>query len=161
MKKYLTVLFGIIFAVITTGCSGQTESKPAAEPKTVEKETPVATSNIDTSVFAYADSVDVTDSRDTTKHVDVVVHMSEELTPALATQHVFKQAYDFLQQADIKGAKTVTIGVMVGDFRVAQITVDTAKFKAGEDYIKSVIQASKIDKMTPEVESYGKETQKW
>lgn len=164
MKKYLMVFIGIIFAVIMTGCSGDNEPKPAAEPKTVEKDTPVtpaATSNIDTSVFSYAESVDVTDSRDTAKHIDVVVHMSDELTPELATQHVFKQAYDFLQQADIKGAETVTIGVMNGDFRVAQITVDTAKFKAGENYFQSVMKASKIDKMNPEVKTYGKETGNW
>lgn len=66
---------------------------------------------IDTSVFVYAEKVDVTDAREITNHVDVVVHMSENLKKGLAVQHVFGQTYEFLQQEDIKGAETVTIGV--------------------------------------------------
>lgn len=116
---------------------------------------------INTSVFVYATKVDVTDSRDITEHIDLVVHMKDSVKPGLATQHVFSQAYDFLQQDDIKGAKTVTIGIMTGDQRVAQITVDAAKFKAEEHLIKSVLSASTIDKMYPEVEEYGQVMELW
>lgn len=38
MKKYLTIFIGIIFAVIVTGCSGQTETKPAATADTSSDE---------------------------------------------------------------------------------------------------------------------------
>ncbi|MGG4092076.1 hypothetical protein [Paenibacillus lautus] len=116
---------------------------------------------IDTSGFVYATKVDVTDSRDITEHIDVVVHMKDSVKPGLATQHVFTQAYDFLQQDDIKGAKSVTIGVMSGDHRVSQITVDASKFKAEEHLIKSVLSASTIDKMYPEVEEYGQIMELW
>lgn len=116
---------------------------------------------INTSVFVYATKVDVTDSRDITEHIDVVVHMKDTVKPGLATQHVFTQSYDFLQQDDIKGAKTVTIGVMSGDHRVSQFTVDASKFKAEEHLIKSVLSASTIDKMYPEVEEYGKVMELW
>lgn len=111
---------------------------------------------ISTEVFAYAKSVDVNDSRELTKHIDVVVHMHEELTAGLATQHVLTQTYDFLQQEDIKGAKTVTISVKQGDKRVSQFTVDVIKFKAGEHLIKSILDASTIDKMSDEVKEHGK-----
>ncbi|WP_339267704.1 hypothetical protein MKY48_27410 [Paenibacillus sp. FSL W8-0187] len=116
---------------------------------------------IDTSVFAYAMKVDVTDSRDITEHIDLVVHMKDSVKPGLATQHVFTQAYDFLQQDDIKGAKTVTIGIMSGDHRVTQITVDAPKFKPEEHLIKSVLGASTIDKMYPEVKEYGQVMELW
>lgn len=119
------------------------------------------TDGIETSVFVYATKVDVTDARDITQHIDLVVHMNEQVKPGLATQHVFTQAYDFLQQDDIKGAKTITIGVMSGKFRVAQITVDMSKFKPEEHLIKSVLKASTIDKMYPEVKDYGKVMELW
>lgn len=116
---------------------------------------------INTSVFVYAEKVDVTDARDITEHINLAVFMSDKLTTGLATQHVISQAYDFLQQDDIKGAKTVTIGVMSGKFRVAQFTVDMNKFKAGEHLINSVLDASEIDKMYPEVQEYGKVMELW
>lgn len=118
-------------------------------------------SKVDTTVFVYAESVDVTDARDITQHIDIVVHMSNELTPGLATQHVFTQAYDFLQQKDIQGTKTVTIGVMQGDLRISQITIDVSKFKAGEHLVKSVLDASTIDKMNDDVKEFGKVMNLW
>jgi hypothetical protein len=121
----------------------------------------IVDAEIDTSVFAFAQSVDITDARDTNKHIDLVVNMSEEITPALATQHVFLQTYNFLQQKDIKGADTITIGVMNGKFRVTQITVDCKKFVAGENLLTSVMAASKIDKMDDVVVQFGKETGFW
>lgn len=135
---------------------------PTITPSTTKQEEPrKEKSKINTSVFAYAKSVNVTDARDITKHIDLIVNMSEEPTQGLVTQHVFTQSYDFLQQEDIKGAETVTIGVMHGKIRVAQITVDIKKFVAGDHFVKSVLEASKIDKMNDEVKKYGKTMELW
>lgn len=38
-------------------------------------------------MVVHAKSVDVNDIRELTQHIDVVVHMHEELTAGLATQH--------------------------------------------------------------------------
>ncbi|UNK20450.1 hypothetical protein MNQ98_10735 [Paenibacillus sp. N3/727] len=166
-------------AVETTPTEDMVENEPKAEnesaadskPSTETTETDSATKvedntsdqepKIDTAVFVYADKVDITDSRDITEHIDVVVHMKEEVKPGLATQHVFTQTYEFLQQKDIEGANTITIGVMSGDLRVAQITVNLSEFKAGDHFINSVLEASKIDKMTDEVKEYGNTMELW
>ncbi|MFS0777655.1 hypothetical protein ABC255_16850 [Neobacillus sp. 3P2-tot-E-2] len=83
--------------------------------------------------------------------------MNEELTPQLATQHVLNQSYDFLQQEDLAGANTVTIGVMHGETRVFQFTVDKTKFTPNdsEPMVNVVLQASKVDKSTPEIDEYA------
>ncbi|AKM19787.1 hypothetical protein GARCT_02536 [Geobacillus sp. 12AMOR1] len=164
-RWWVWVLALIIIGAIASG--GGEDSEPAnAEPKKEEtsskpKETKATENKIDTSVFEYAKKVNVTDSRETTKHIDVVVHMSTEPTPGLATRHVFSQTYDFLQQDDVKGAETITIGVMQGEKRIAQITVDIKKFQPGEQVIDSVLKASTIDKMSPEVKEFGKTTGLW
>lgn len=136
----------------------KTTDQPVTEKQSQKTE---KTDGIDTSVFVYATKVDVTDARDITEHIDLVVHMNEDVKLGLATQHVFTQAYDFLQQDDIKGAKTVTIGVMSGNLRVAQITIEMSKFKPEGQLIKSVLEASSIDKMYPEVKDYGKVMELW
>ena len=164
-KRWWALVLTVIIVAITAGCNADDE-QAAAEPKKEEtstepKETKATENKIDTSVFEYAKKVDVTDSREITKHISVVVHMSTEPTPGLATRHVFSQAYDFLQQDDVKGADTITIGVMQGKKRIAQITVDTKKFQPGEQIIESVLKASTIDKMSPEVKEFGKTTDLW
>lgn len=116
---------------------------------------------IETSVFIYAQEVKVTDALDISNHIDVVVYMSEDVGKGLAVQHVLTQMYDFLQQTKVNEAKTVTVGVMSGDFRIAQITVDMSKFKAGEHFIHSVMDASKIDKMDDDVKEYGEALDLW
>lgn len=119
--------------------------------------------NVDTSVYVYAEKVEVTDARDITNHLNLVVHMSKEPTPGLATQHVFSQTYDFLQQDDITGADTVTIGVMQSDIRIAQITIDVKKFVPvdTEPMIQCVLKAATIDKMSNEVKEFGKTMEIW
>lgn len=140
-----------------------TENKDTNEDVTKEEESAIENNEslIDTSAFVYATKVDLTDSRDITEHINVVVHMEDSVKPGLATQLVFTQTYNFLQQKDIEGAKTITIGVMSGELRVAQITVDVPKFKPEEQLIKSVLDASKIDKMNPEVKNYGQALELW
>jgi ABC-type enterochelin transport system substrate-binding protein len=156
-------------ALITTPPQTQTpapSTSPVAKPspsQTSEAQATTASeeSGIDTSVFVYAEKVVVTDARDITDHIDLVVHMSEKPTPGLATQHVLTQTYDFLQQKDIQGAKTITIGVMQGDLRISQFTIDVAKFKPTDHLIKSVLAASTIDKMNDEVKEFGKTMELW
>lgn len=149
----------LVFGLLLTGCSETKETTKKEEPKTeaVDKTEKEETS-IKTDVFVYAKKVDITDARDITQHVTATVFMSDELTPALATQHVLNQSYDFLQQEDLKGAKTVTIGVMKGDKRVFQYTVETAKFvpNDSEPMANVVLKASKVEKISPEVEEYAK-----
>jgi PBP1b-binding outer membrane lipoprotein LpoB len=134
-----------------------TDTTPVEE---VEEE---EVASIDTSVFAYAESVDVTDARDITKHIDLVVNMSTDPTPGLAVQHVVSQTYRFLQQEDITGADTITIGVMQDGTRTAQYTVEVSKFIPVPDksMVKCVLEASTIDKMNDEVKEFGAAMELW
>lgn len=145
--------------------SSDTNKDPISTETTEEKEeaTISKTPEIDTSVFEYAKNVEVTDSLDLTEHVNVVVYMSEDLEKGMAARHVILQTYDFLQQDRVKDAKTVTIGVMSGDMRIAQITVDMSKFKVDEEkpMIEVVMEASKIDKMNDEVKKFGESLELW
>lgn len=117
--------------------------------------------NIDTSVFSYAESVDVDDTRKVNKHINLIVNMNEGPTAGLATEHVLLQTYDFLQQEDIKGADIVTISINQNDTLISKITVDSRKFKAGEHLINSVLAASKIDHMNDDVVEYGEALERW
>lgn len=143
----------------------ETSKKPAESTKKVEK--PVVSkeknetkeeSKINTSVFRYAKKVDVTDARDITKHITVTVFMDKKLREGLAAQHVLNQTYDFVQQTDIKGADTLTVGVMVGELRVFQYTVDLTKFvpNEAEPMINVVLASSTVEKISPEVEEFAK-----
>ncbi|AJS59991.1 hypothetical protein [Paenibacillus sp. IHBB 10380] len=127
----------------------------------VEEEVADIKPEINTSVFVYAEKVEVTDSRDITENIDLVVFVNENMAVGTATQRIIIQTYDFLQQGDIKGAKNVTIGLMSGEFRVFQFTVDVTKFKAGDNFIHSVLDASKIDKVRPDVDEFGKAADFW
>jgi hypothetical protein len=170
MKRILVALLALGLLV---GCSNEetvkenepkketVEKKETAEKKeTVEKtEVKKEEPKINTSIFQYAKKVEVTDSRETTGHVNVVVHMSEELTAPLAVQHVLTQTYDFLQQEDLKGAKTVTVGIMQGDQRPYQFNIDTTKFVTDDSIpmAKLVLDASVVEKTTPEIDEYIQE----
>lgn len=138
-----------------------TDSKPKKQTEEKNEKDVLDSEEIDTSVFIYATDVEVTDALEITEHIDVVVHMSEKVKKGLAVHHVISQMYNFLQQDKVKAAKTVTIGVMSGNLRVAQLTVDMNKFEAGEHIINSVMDASKIDKMDDEVRDYGEVMELW
>lgn len=167
MANKLKLLLGLLIVFTIAGCSSEEAEKPAvevkkeSEPVKAEAEPEVEESTIDTAVFQYAKNVKVTDARDITQHIDLVVEMDEGQGAGLATQHVITQTYDFLQQKDIEGAKTVTVGIMQGDLRISQFTVDTSKFVAGENFITSVVEASKMDKMNSVVKEYGKSANLW
>jgi hypothetical protein len=167
MPKVLNLICGLLVIFTITACQSEkttvkTETKPKEEVQvTTEDTTTTDQPNISTSVFQYATSVDVTDSRDITKHIDVVVKRDKDTAEGLAMQQLVTQTYDFLQQTDIKGANTVTIGLMIGEIRVAQFTVDLKKFTPGDNFIKSVMNASKIDKMDNEIKAFGKSAGYW
>lgn len=172
VKKVLILLMVALFLTACTQESAEPVNKPKEEENIKAKEEPKKESKeekkkdegksekestkIDTSVFAYAKKVDVTDAIDINQHVTVFVTMSEELTPGLATQHVLNQSYDFLQQEDIKGAKTVTIAVKQGDIKIAQITVNKDNFVPNdtEPMASVVLKAAEIDMMKPEVKEF-------
>ncbi|QGG51533.1 hypothetical protein [Lysinibacillus pakistanensis] len=118
---------------------------------------------IDTSVFEYAQAVDVTDAIDLNNHVTLIISMSEAINPGLATQHIVNQMYDFVQQVDVKGAKTIGINVKQGTKKIAQFTVYTDKFAPNDNEPMSdaVIAASEIEFMTDEVKIFGKTIASW
>jgi uncharacterized protein YcfL len=108
MSKWALVLFALGLLV---GCSNSETTNENEEPAVVdstETETPAAEetdtvateeeeeeeveeiavevseeATIDTAVFAYAEDIEVTDARDITQHLNLVIHMSDELTPGL------------------------------------------------------------------------------
>jgi hypothetical protein len=140
----------------------ETESKVASN-NDLNKDKESNKYKIDTSVYSYAKKVDVTDAIELNNHVTVFVHMHEDTKPGLATQHVINQTYDFLQQKDIEGAKTVTVAVKQGDIKIAQFTVNKEKFTPIDDKPMSecVLKASKIEFMTDEVKEYGTIMNTW
>ncbi|MCT8975511.1 hypothetical protein N4T77_02755 [Clostridium sp. CX1] len=133
----------------------------ANKSETAASETEVSETErntVKTDAFSYANKVDITDARGITNHVTATVFMSDELTQGLATQHVLNQSYEFLQQADLKGVDTVTIGVMKGDIRVFQYKVTMKDFVPNDSDKMSdvVLKSSKVEKMAPQVEKHAK-----
>ncbi|EKN63626.1 hypothetical protein BABA_24610 [Neobacillus bataviensis LMG 21833] len=144
----------------------ETERKVAEEKKAKEQtdqKEEAKSKNIDTSVFEYAEKVEVTNAIDINQHITVFVTMSKKTPPGLATQHVVNQTYDFLLQNDTKGAKTVSINVKQGDQKIAMYTVETGKFVPNDDEPMSdcVMKASKMEFMTPEVKEFGATMNSW
>lgn len=140
-----------------------TEQTTESEPDDVSEELTEEESTINTDVFAYATKTEVTDAIDINDHVTVFVYMSEELTPGLASQHVLNQTYDFIQQEDVKDAKTISINVKQGDTKIFQFTVDTTKFKTDDEIPMSdlVLEASEVEFMTDEVKEFGEIMEMW
>lgn len=106
------------------------ERAEAAEKRATEQET---TRKIDSTVFEYATKIDVTDAIDLNDHVILILNMNEKTQPGMATQHVVNQTYDFVQQADIKGAKTIGINIKQSEKKIAQFTVHMDKFVPNDD----------------------------
>ena len=140
-----------------------TEQTTESEPDEVSEELTEEESTINTDVFAYATKTEVTDAIDINDHVTVFVYMSEELTPGLASQHVLNQTYDFIQQEDVKDAKTISINVKQGDTKILMYTVEKDKFKTNDEIPMSdlVLEASKVEFMTDEVKEFGEIMEMW
>ncbi len=148
-----------------SGKSSEQTKENTEEPNEEKKEqvNEVEQPTINTDVFAYATKTEVTDAIDINDHVTVFVYMSEELTPGLASQHVLNQTYDFIQQEDVKDAKTISINVKQGDTKIFQFTVDTTKFKTDDEIPMSdlVLEASEVEFMTDEVKEFGEIMEMW
>ncbi|UTI42087.1 hypothetical protein [Niallia sp. RD1] len=174
-SKLLNIVPVVIFSAVLFGCSDGSEPKEEkksedttevnvkeekaetteeateSEPEEVSEE---EQSTINTDVFEYATKTEVTNAIDINDHVTVFVYMSEDLKPGLAAQHVLNQTYDFIQQEDVKDAKTISINVKQGDTKILMYTVETDKFKPNEEIPMSdlVLDASEVEFMTKEVE---------
>ncbi len=175
MKKLSFVFITMLLSVALAACGEEKTEKASkgadtAEVKTTETKTEetkeevkeVEEPKIDTSVFEYAKKTEITNSIDTNQHITVFVYMSEKTKEGLAAQHVLKQTYDFLQQEDIKDAKTVTIAVNQNDKKTFQFTVDKDKFVPNENEPMSdvVLKASKVETMSAEVKAFA-ESLEW
>lgn len=184
LKKLLFI--GVLSALLLAACNDETDKEPVeANEVTVEEETKVETNEnvkveaveeeanenveaaeepgIDTSIFEYAKSVEVTDARDVNKHITLQIDLNDDAKAGMGTQHVLNQMYDFLQQEDINGAETVTFYVRLQEQKVAQFTTTIANFKADPEtpMAKVVLNASEIEKLNPEVDAYGKTMGLW
>lgn len=120
-------------------------------------------SKIDTSVFEYATNIEVTDAIEINQHVTVKLAISEDSKPGMQVQNIITQTFDFLQQEDIKEAKTITIFVVQDDIKVAQYTVNKEKFIPNEtdSMVDLVLQASEIEQMSEEVKQHGEALELW
>lgn len=164
-KMFLIVLI----ASLITGCSGEekvdtkTKNIAAQEEVNDEENSKDEENKIDTSVFQYAEKVEVTDAIEINEHVTIFVFMNEEVKPGLATQHVLNQSYDFLKQSDITGAKTVSIAIKQGDMKIAQFTVNKDDFTPNdsESMVSVVLSAGEMEFMIDEVKEYGKVMNLW
>ncbi|QJC51439.1 hypothetical protein HGI30_07675 [Paenibacillus albicereus] len=142
---------------------------PSPTPLATASASPKPTSaqnatTVNTQMFDFAKSVEVVDNLAEKKHLDLTVNMVGEPdgpNPGLATEHVLVQTYEFLQQDELSGAKTITIKVAQDNEIVTQITVNKEKFVAGEYLIDSILDASKIDLMNEDVIEYGKILERW
>ncbi|WP_025782928.1 hypothetical protein [Sporosarcina sp. D27] len=173
MKK---LLFLFLTALLLAACSDdKTNEKPKEEPQKevspkkeeVKKDEPVEeetidVSNIDTSVYEYASNIEVTDARDVNDHITLMIDMKTD-NENLAFQHVLYQTYDFLQQKDIEGAKTIGINVRVAGNKIVKFTVYPEKFVPNDKKRMSdvVLAASEIEMMSKKVEKYGKKMGSW
>ncbi|MDW0113851.1 hypothetical protein QT711_11690 [Sporosarcina saromensis] len=81
----------------------------------------------------------------------------------LAFQHVLNQTYDFHQQPDVEGAKTIGIIVNVKGKKVGMITVYPENFVPNDEEPMSdvVLEASEIEMMSKEMEEFGKTMESW
>ena len=144
-----------------------TEKEVVKEEKTEEEEkkevVEVVETVIDTSVFEYATNTEVTDAIDINQHVTVKVFVSEEADAGMAVMNVVNQSYDFIQQDDVKDAKTITIFVTQNDKKIVQYTVQKDKFEPNDSVPMSdlVLNASEIEFMSDEVKAFGEAMETW
>lgn len=127
------------------------------EAKDQPKDEPTEESSIDTSMYKYSKSVEVTDAIDINNYVSLIIKMNDNLQPGMAFQHATTQTYDFLQQPEIEGAEIVGINIILNDKKIAMYEVDISKFQPNDDEPMAdvVMEASVVEMMTPEVEEYA------
>jgi hypothetical protein len=167
LKKIITLLTTVFLLAACGGneeATSETENKESVKnhEETTEPIEEVTQPTIDTSVFEYATDIEVTDALSTNQHVTVKLTISEASKPGMQVQNIIKQTFDFLQQNDIKEAKTVTILVLQNE-KIAQYTVDKEKFvpNESESMVDLVLQASEIEHMSDEVKQHGEALELW
>jgi hypothetical protein len=178
----VSFVVGFIVGFFGDGEQGETEQVDAsiqvekkAEEKTLtetsknetsevkEEKMEIDKSQIDTNVFEYATVVDLTDAIDTNQHVTAKIQIIGDVNPGMAVQDVISQTFDFIQQDDMKGAKTITILVSQNDKKISQYTVQKDKYTPNDDdpMADLVLKASEIEFMSPEVKAYGEAMGSW
>lgn len=177
MKKLFILMASLILLVACTNEQTKNEEKENENSTSVQEKKEVQSkddksvdevkkeedSKIDTSVFKYAKNVEVTDARDITKHLTLKIDLSDDAQPGMGTLNILNQAYDFLQQEDIKGADTITIFVRVKDIKVSQFKINTSQFKPNdqESMANVVLKAAEIEHLSPEVKEFGQTMELW
>lgn len=166
MKRLLAIM---MFTFLLAACGSANEQDVSnqeveqQEQLIIEESTAVVDDKkIDTSVYQYATNVEVTNAIDITQHVTLMIDMPTD-KEGLAFQHVVNQTYDFLQQPDIEGAKTVSVNVRKDGIKIGMFTVNTDKFKPNdqEPMADAVLNASEIEMLSPEVKEFGKVMELW
>ncbi|VEF46700.1 Uncharacterised protein [Bacillus freudenreichii] len=136
----------------------QEEKEQPKEEKEQPKDEPKEEgSSIDTSMYEYSKSVEVTDTIDINNYVSLIIRMNDNLQPGLAFQHATTQTYDFLHQPAIEGADKVGINIILNDKKIAMYEVDISKFQPNDEEPMAdvVMEASVVEMMSPEVEEYA------
>ena len=112
---------------------------------------------IDTSMYEYAENVEVTDALEINDHITLIIDMPESNTRGLAFQHVLNQSYDFLEQDSTKKAKTIGVNIRQGGNKIAMFTIYTEKFVENDDkpMAQLVLDASVVEMTLPEVDQYA------
>lgn len=184
MKKVLGV--GVILLVMLLAACGEEDAEPtkddqkdketdqveevSAEPEEDTEEegkdtkdaddTKSEESEIDTSMYEYAEDIEVKDALELNDHITLMIDMPEDNTQGLTFQHVVNQTYDFLQQDSAKEAKTIGINIRQGGNKIAMFTVHPDEFKTDDDDIAMadlVLDASVVNMALPEIEEYAKD----
>lgn len=137
----------------TSKTTDQQKDTKAKEDQASETETK---NEIDTSMFT-AENVEVTDAIDINQHITLMIDVNNSVKPGMAFQNVTNQAYDFLTQSSVEGAKTITIAVRQDGNKIVQFTVDKDKFVQDDNtpMAQLVLNASVVEMASPEVEEYA------
>ncbi|KZR58369.1 hypothetical protein [Pseudobacillus badius] len=143
----------------------EAEKKQKQEIKQTESKTEKLEKEevIDTSVFEKAKKIEITDAIDITQHVTVFVDIPNKNVAGQSVINVLSQTYDFLQQDDMTGAKTVTIAVRQNGIKIAQFTIDKDQFVPDDNQPMAgqVLKAAEIETLSNEVREYGSVMELW
>lgn len=120
--------------------------------------------DVDTSFFKFAESVEVIDNRDTQNNLLVWIDYSADSEPGMSTLNTLNQAFDFLQQTDVINTGTVTLAIRVDDVKVAQFNTNPGNidFKNGEVGMADlVVNGSDIEYLNEGVKAFGQVMELW
>ncbi|MEA0565559.1 hypothetical protein [Lysinibacillus irui] len=120
--------------------------------------------DVDTSFFKFAKSVEVIDNRATSNNLLVWIDYSADSEPGMSTLNTLNQAFDFLQQADVINTGTVTLAIRVDDVKVAQFNTKPSNidFKNGEVGMADlVVNGSDIEYLNEGVKAFGQVMELW